>query len=118
MSASRAAYKDISEADFQDQVYELLHLNGWKVAHFRHSLSAGGRHMTAVQYDATGWPDLFCVHPASRDRFAAELKGEYRAATPKQLEWLAWLEACGIEAHLWKPSMIDAVIARVTKRRR
>lgn len=117
MTAPRTAYKDIREDDFQDQVYELLHYNGWKVAHWRTSLTGGGRHMTAVQYDAGGFPDLFAVHPPSGDRFGAELKAEYAAATPEQLQWLAWLEACGIAAFLWRPSQIDEIITRCRKTR-
>lgn len=118
MTTPRAAYKGTKEADWQDTVVQHLRLNWWRVAHWRTSMNARGVHLTAVQYDAKGFPDLICVHPATGDFFVAELKREYGSATPEQLQWLAWWEACGVNAYLWKPSDIDAVIARVTKPRR
>lgn len=113
MTLPRSAYKGISEADWQDQLVDTLHLHGWKVAHFRTSMTAGGRHMTAVQYDAGGFPDLFCTHAAGGDVIAIECKREYEQATPEQLQWLAWMEAAGIDGYVWRPSMVDAAIARI-----
>lgn len=113
MTAPRSAYKEIREDDWQDQLVDTLHLHGWRVAHFRSSITAGGRHMTAVQYDATGWPDLFCTHARAGDVMAIEVKREYARATPEQLQWLAWMEAAGIDAYVWQPSDVDAAIARI-----
>lgn len=115
--APRKAYAGISETEFQEQVFQLLHLNGWKVAHFRVA-RVGKNWMTPVAADGTGWPDLFCVHAATGDKIAVELKKEYGSPLrPQQAQWLAWLEVCGVECAVWRPSMIDAIIKRVRKPR-
>lgn len=113
VSRPRSAYKDISEADWQDQIVDTLHLHGWKVAHFRTSMTAGGRHMTAIQYDARGFPDLVCTHAGAGDVMVIECKREYEQATPEQLQWLTWFEAVGIDAYVYRPSQVDEMIARV-----
>lgn len=99
-------YDDVSEKDWQQQVLDLLGYNGWKTMHVFDS-----------RRSVPGWPDVFALHPRSGDRLVAELKTEKGKATPAQLEWLAWFEVCGIDAVVWKPSMVDEVIARVTKSR-
>lgn len=115
--APRQAYASITETAFQEQIFQLLHLNGWKVAHFRVA-KVGKNWMTPVQADGKGWPDLFCVHAPTGDAIAVELKKEYNSpVTPEQAQWLAWLEACGLECAVWRPSMIDAIIVRVRKSR-
>lgn len=114
--SARQLYGTVTETVFQEQVFQLLHLNRWKVAHFRAAM-VGTRHMTPVAADGKGWPDLFAVHPATGDKFAAELKTEAGQLRPEQAEWLAWLENATIDCYVWRPSMIDAVIARVRKPR-
>lgn len=99
-------YDAVSEKDWQQQVRDLLRLNGWRTYHTHDSRRS----------DA-GFPDVLALHPASGDRFVAELKTEKGKATPAQSEWLAWFEACGIDAYLWKPSDVDRVIEQVSKRR-
>lgn len=99
-------YDAVSEKDWQQQVRDLLRLNHWHAYHTHDSRRS----------DA-GFPDVFALHPGSGDRFVAELKTEKGKATPAQLEWLAWFETCGIDAYLWRPSDVDRVIERVSKRR-
>lgn len=115
--APRQAYASVTETAFQEQIFQLLHLNGWKVAHFRVA-KVGKNWMTPVAADGKGWPDIFCVHAATGDKIAVELKKEYNSPIrPEQAQWLAWLEACGIECTVWRPSMIDEIIVRVRKAR-
>jgi hypothetical protein len=114
----RQRYAAVTETAFQTQVIDLAHLNGWKVAHFR-TARVGNRWMTPVAGDGKGWPDLFLVHPPTDDVLAVELKKEYGSqVTPEQSEWLTWLKGCQIETAVWRPSMIDAVIARLRKAKR
>lgn len=113
---NRSRYQYVTETEWQQQIFDLLRLNGWKVAHFRAAM-VGKRMMTPVQADGKGWPDLFCVHPPTGDCIAVELKMEYSSPTPEQAQWLTWLELCGIESVVWKPSMVDAVIVRLRKPR-
>lgn len=112
----RARYRDVSETAFQEQVFQLAHLNGWKVAHFR-TARVGKAWMTPVAADGAGWPDCFLVHPATGDALAVELKREYGTLAPKQAEWLAWLELGGIECQVYRPSDIDQIIIRLRKAR-
>lgn len=114
---SRALYKDISEHDWQEQVFDCLHLNGWRVAHFRAGRTQSGGWSTPVAADGKGFPDLFALHVRSGDAFGAELKTEYAPATPEQLEWLEGMRAAGLGGYLWRPSMVDTVFARIRKPR-
>lgn len=100
------SYENVSEKEWQQQVRELLRLNGWQSYHTFDSRRSD-----------PGWPDIVALHPRTGDLFVAELKSEYASATPEQLAWLEWFGACGIDAYLFKPSMIDEVIARVSKAR-
>lgn len=115
--APRSAYKDVSEAQWQEQVFDTLHLHGWKVAHFRPAQlkdkDGKARWVTPVAADGKGFPDLLCTHAKAGDILVAELKTEYASATPEQYQWLAWFEAAGVDAYVWKPSMVDEVIARI-----
>lgn len=120
MTARRptSIYDDVTEADFQVQLIDCLHLHGWFVSHFRTSMTRSGNYATAVQADGAGWPDLFAVHLKAGDVLAAELKSERGRATALQLQWLALLEACKIDAYLWRPSQIDEAIERIARPRR
>jgi hypothetical protein len=46
----------------------------------------------------------------------AELKTQTGRVSPEQQQWLALLDAAGVETHLWRPSDLDEVLA-VLKRR-
>ena len=116
VSVPRKAYAAVTETDFQEQIFQLFHLHGWKVAHFR-AAKVGNKWMTPVAADGKGWPDLFCVHPKTGDKLAVELKAEYKHPAPAQIEWGVWLELCGVEWAVWRPSMIDQIIERVRKSR-
>jgi hypothetical protein len=107
------ALRTVTEADWQAQVIETMGYLGWHVAHFRPAQSQSGRWMTAVAADGAGFPDLIAIHRTSGDRLVAELKRETEQAQPRQLEWLAYFEKAGIDAFVWRPSDVDAMIVRL-----
>ena len=54
---------------------------------------------------------------ADRLRLEAELKRETKQPSQAQLDWLAALEAAGVEAYIWRPSdWREGRIARVLGR--
>jgi hypothetical protein len=92
----------MTEREWQAQVVDAARLMGWRVYHTHDS-----------RRSAPGWPDLALV----RDRLVmAELKTETGRVSPEQQQWLALLDAAGVETHLWRPSDLDEVLA-VLKRR-
>lgn len=104
----------ITEAEFTDQVIELLRWHGWLVAHFRPARTAHGWR-TPVQGDGAGFPDLIAAHP-TRGMFAAELKTRRGRLSRAQLLWLERLEGAGVEIHVWRPDDINHIEARAAGR--
>jgi hypothetical protein len=106
---------DVTEAAFQDQVIQLAHVYGWRVAHFRPAQTAKGWR-TAVAADGKGFPDLVLV----RDRLiVAELKARSGDTTPDQEAWLHATRQAGVETYVWRPDdlpSIGAVLARRPRR--
>jgi hypothetical protein len=103
---------DVSEAAFQDQVIQLAHVYGWRVAHFRPAQTSKGWR-TAVAADGKGFPDLVLV----RDRLiVAELKARTGRPTPEQHAWLEATARAGVETYMWRPADLDE-IGRVLARR-
>lgn len=95
----------ITEQEFQQQVIDLGHLLGWRVAHFRPAQTAKGWRTPATA-DGKGFPDLVLV----RERVIfAELKTDRGKLTDDQAAWLAALAHAGAEAYIWRPSEFDAV---------
>jgi hypothetical protein len=96
-----------TEAEFQDQIIELAHLFGWRVAHFRPAQTRRGWR-TPVSADGQGFPDLLMTR---RNRcIAAELKSAGGKVSADQTAWLEAFGAAGIEDHVWRPSDFDAVV--------
>ena len=83
----------ISEKDFLEQVIDLAHVFGWKVAHFRPAKTEHGWR-TAIQADGKGFPDLVMVHAEKKRLIFAELKSEIGKPSPEQGEWLEDLREC------------------------
>lgn len=93
--------KPTSEAAFQQQVIDLAHLYGWKVASFRKvrvQRADGSVYWeTPVGADGAGWPDLVLVKGGRI--LAWELKVGTNKPSPDQLAWLSALDAVpGVEA--------------------
>lgn len=99
----------MSEADWQEQVIDLAHLYGWKVAHFRPARTDKGWR-TPVAADGKGFPDLVLV----RDRvLAVELKADGGKLTVEQRHWLDAFHDAGVEAAVWRPRDFDQVVDRL-----
>ena len=90
----------ISEKVFTKQVIDLARWHKWLVAHFRTSMNASGRWMTAVQGDGAGFPDL--VLARNGEVIFAELKTEIGKLSPKQVDWYKALPQRSY--YLWRPS--------------
>jgi hypothetical protein len=102
----------MAEQELQDNVIELAHLLGWRVAHFRPAMTKDGWR-TAVSADGKGFPDLVLV----RDRVVfAELKSAKGVLTDEQADWVGALVGAKAECHLWKPvDWTDGTIERVLR---
>lgn len=94
----------MTEAQLLDAVRQLAHYRGWWTYH-----TADSRGSEA------GWPDLVLVHRRHRRLIVAELKTAAGLLTEDQIAWLDALEACGLEATVWRPvdlaELIPAVLA-------
>ncbi len=91
----------MSERELQNAVIELARLLGYRVAHFRASLTQSGRWATAMQGDV-GYPDLTL---AGNGRLIfAELKSVKGRISDAQLDWRLALTGTGAEWYLWRPS--------------
>ena len=81
----------MTEGQLQASVKQLAELEGW-----RHYHTFDSRRSDA------GFPDSFMVRAGRM--IAAELKRETKRPTEAQRDWLADLEAAGVEAYVWRPS--------------
>lgn len=102
------------EAELQDNIIELGHLFGWKIAHFRPALTKHGWR-TPVAADGKGFVDLVLV----RDRLIAiEVKSERGSLSDDQVDWQRALVSAGVEYHLWRPrDWVDGTVERVLRTR-
>lgn len=98
----------MSEAEWQQQVIDLAHLHGWRVAHFRPAQNGRGDWRTPVAADGRGFPDLVC---ARRGRVLfVELKSDNGRLTTEQRHWLDALQHAGAEVAVWRPRDFDTVL--------
>ena len=79
-----------TEKQFQRQILDLAHLQGWRAYHT----------WTGV-HSAPGFPDLVLVR-GDRCVFV-EVKTESGKVTPAQREWLDALVQTGNEVNIWRP---------------
>jgi hypothetical protein len=102
----------LTEAQWQRQVTDLAELYGWVWAHFRPARTAHGWATPVAGPMGAGFPDLVLV----RERVVfVELKSDRGRLSDDQDRVLAWLEACGAEWHVWRPT--DFEEARVVLQR-
>lgn len=91
----------MKERQWQAIVMQTARALGWRVYHTHDSRGS-----------VPGYPDLTLV----RERIVfAELKTDTGRVSPAQKEWLAALEAAGVECYLWRPrdrQEVDAVLSR------
>ena len=77
----------VTERDFQNNVIDLFHSYGWRIAHFRPARTDKGWR-TAVSADGEGFPDLFMVHPEWLQVVIIEGKSEKGTVALAQQGWL------------------------------
>lgn len=104
------AWRAISEREWQNQVHRLASSLGWKYYHAPDNKPINGR----IQKVVAGFPDLVLVKD-SRLIFA-ELKRELGQVSDSQKEWLAALEATGVEVYVWRPSQMREVQQILSKK--
>lgn len=100
------------ERAFLKQIIAYAREQGWRVYHTRPAPVRAGKWLTPLLGDA-GYPDLILCRPPRL--LAVELKQNRRYPTPAQRAWLADLQACGIETHIWRPQdweLIKATLSR------
>ncbi len=97
----------------QEQIIELAHLLGWKVAHFRPARTKFGWR-TPVAADGKGYPDLVLY----RERIVhVECKSRHEPLRAEQVSWRDWVLKTGGEHYVWRPSdwpEIERVLRRQT----
>ena len=96
--------RTITEAAFQAVVLEVAHRGRWFAYHTFDS-----------RRSTPGFPDLVLLR--APEAIFAELKSESGKVSPAQAHVLEQLEDCGFEVHVWRPSQLDEIIARLTTRR-
>lgn len=97
----------MSEAEWQQQVIELAHINGWRVLHVRPAQNSRGDWRTPIAADGKGWPDLTLV----RDRVLfVELKTDAGRLTVEQRQWIDALQTAGAHVAVWRPRDWDTVL--------
>ena len=100
-----------TEKDFQKQVIEVLHLYGYKVAHFTAAQNQRGQWRTPVAADGKGFPDIVAARQPSATRTARvlfiELKTNVGRLSKEQQAWRADFVAAGAEHYVWRPKDWD-----------
>lgn len=103
-AARLLAQPRLSEATLDATVFDIVHLHGGLVAHFRPAIAGFGRDgqprwRTAVAADGKGFPDLVIVLPGGV--MFREDKRDGQKPTPDQRMWLDRLDAAGADADVW-----------------
>jgi hypothetical protein len=108
------ALAQMTEQELLDNVIELGHLLGYRIAHFRAAQTAHGWR-TPVSADGKGFPDLVLVR--ERGLFV-ELKSSKGRLSDDQLDWAAALVNGSAEVHCWRPAdWTNGEIESVLRRR-
>jgi len=103
-----------TENEFQEQVIELAHMQGWRHLHVRRTIGKGNRWVTAT--NLKGWPDLVLMRPPDGLLFI-ELKVPPNGPSAEQQEMLNYLSGFPFaEAGIWTPD--DWPVIELALRRR
>jgi hypothetical protein len=90
------------EQDFQEQLIELLVLNGWPRELIYHALRSEG--------SRAGFPDIVAVKPSARRLLIAELKRDSGKLSADQQRWIdALQEVRYFDAKVWRPRDLDEI---------
>lgn len=108
---SRMPVKE-TEAQFQNRVIHLAHLNGWRCFHARPARTEKGWRTAGQGNGASGFFDLVLA----RDGVVilAELKSEQGRVSAAQRRWM--IEAGGV-ARLWRPRDWDSIVEELRRER-
>lgn len=110
MRAILARPRPLTEAQFQRQVLDLARVLGWSTVEGPDGALEGlTYHPQLAKWSERGWPDLALLRRRDGRIVFAELKSEHGQPTPRQLQVLDLLRACGAEAYLWRPSDLEHV---------
>lgn len=105
------------EEDFQQQIIDLAHLHGWRVAHFRtvriQRKDGSVYYATPVQADGEGFPDLILLR--GMDFIVAEIKSATGRCSKKQTEWLNAWELAGAFVYVWRPKDWEFIEKRLKR---
>ena len=96
----------MNEAQFQKQVVDLAHYQGFLVFHTYDSRKSTG----------AGFPDLVLVGPG-REPLFVELKTAKGQLSPLQKKWKSSLEASGADYRLWRPDDWPEIEQTMRRRR-
>lgn len=103
---------DASEALFMDAVIQVALTCGWDAHHVR-----PGKYGATYKTDGLkGMPDLVLIGQRGQGIIWAELKTRTGKLAPHQEARLVQLMSNGAECHVWRPSDMDAIVARLGKR--
>lgn len=92
--------------DFEQQIIDLAHTFGWKVAHFRAAQTKHGWR-TPVAADGKGFPDLVLV--GHGQVLFRELKSQRDGLSDDQREWGEVIALNGGDWSVWRPSDLPAI---------
>lgn len=97
--------RDVTEGAFLAEVLRLAKQNAWEAYHTHDSRKS-----------ESGFPDLVLCRPGNPGSIIfAELKTRTGKLSVAQQRWLSVLEHTGlVEACLWRPADMPAIVARLT----
>lgn len=91
----------MKEEQFRQQVRGIARTYGWDLQYHTHD---------SRRSDA-GWPDEVLINTKRGRIIFVELKNEKGKVTPTQQKWIHALQACGLEADVWRPQDMHRIIA-------
>lgn len=91
------------EKSFTKAVLEAARALGWLAAHHHDSRRQVRPGVFVGDKDATGFPDIFLVHPKKKQALALELKVHKGRTRPEQVEWIDALDKAGIPSFIVRP---------------
>lgn len=102
-----------TEKDFATWLEDMLHLKGYKYAHFRPArVMRHGKEIyeTPVSGDAAGLEDYFAWHEIKKVSFWAEIKSETGELSEKQRVIIASHRMAGLTVYVWFPSDRETIM--------